>query len=122
MATIDQIREAVNEWFLQEFAQGSYHLNFRRTENGVDIFDGNWWYEYDIRIEGRIDGDSYILTDTLTTEYIKFGPNDIKEIKTVSNTDEVIFESDTLDELYDEFVRDITDLDYDIYHKVFDKG
>ena len=121
--TVDKIRNAIHEWYQQEFASvGGWNYGID-TKDNTDVFTGLYDYNIEVTLTGVFDEVSYTMIDSTTNEFIKFGTEKVEMFlaNAINKPGEIMFESDLLDSLYDEFVGFITDPDYDVYHEIFNK-
>jgi hypothetical protein len=121
--TVDKIRDAIHEWYRQEFAHTGGYNDSIDTKDNTDVFTGLYDYHIEVTLKGVFDEVSYTMIDTTTNEFIKFGPEKVEMFlaNAINNSGEIKFDSELLDSLYDEFVGFITDPDYDVYHEIFNE-
>lgn len=127
-ARLDKIREAVHDWYGQQFAHvNGWGMKIAQNDAGEDVFTGMYDYEVDVHLRGIMTDTTYTVIDDDTDEEICFGITEVDHMrydhlvsiprpgaKTKHIPD---FESEMLDDLYLEFIEDITDPDYDVYEK-----
>ena len=127
--TIDAIRKAVRYWYEQEFAHvNGWGYNVDTTET-TDTFSGLYDYKIKVNLVGEVKDETYVLRDTKTNEFVQIrldGYGQICANKNIVNHDndciEPKFESEMLDEFFDEFVLNgAAWTDYDIFHTMFDE-
>jgi hypothetical protein len=127
-ARLDRIREAVHYWYEQLFAHvGGWNMSISQNDAGEDVFTGMYDYTVDIHLRGIMTDTTYTVIDDDTNEEICFGINGVDHMRydhltTVSKLGEKTkyvpyFKSEMLDDLYTEFIGEITDPDYDVYEK-----
>lgn len=128
---LDRIRNAVHNWYVQQFAHvNGWGMKIDQNDAGEDVFTGLYGYEIDVHLRGIMKDTSYAIIDDDTDEAICFGIDNIHFIKfdylttTITKCGEKpkyvpCFKSEMLDDLYAEFVDDITDPAYDVYEKYF---
>jgi hypothetical protein len=120
--TVDKIRDAIHEWYRQEFAHvGLYNYGID-TQDDTDVFTEFYDYNIEVKLKGVFDEVSYTMIDTTTNEFIKFGLEKVEMFLTneIIESGGIMFDSVLLDSLYNEFVF-ITDPDYDVYHEIFNE-
>ena len=125
---LDMIRKAVHDWCGQLFAHvGGYDMRITQNDDGEDVFTGMYDYNIDIHLRGIMTDTTYTVIDDDTDEEICFGINEVDHMRydhlnEVTVRDEKptyipCFQSEMLDDLYTEFIDEITDPDYDVYEK-----
>jgi len=121
--TVDKIRNAIHEWYQQEFCSVGGRKYGIDTKDNTDVFTGLYDYTIEVTLKGVFDEVSYTMIDTTTNEFIKFGLEKVEMFlaNAINKSGEIMFESNLLDSLYDEFVGFITDPDYDVYHEIFNE-
>jgi hypothetical protein len=121
--TVDKIRNAIHHWYQQEFAHVCLYNYGIDTQDDTDVFTELYYdHTIEVKLEGVFDEVSYIMIDTTTNEFIKFGLEKVEMFlaNAINNSGEFEFDSVLLDSLYNEFVF-ITDPDYDVYHEIFNE-
>ena len=125
---LDVIRKAVHYWYEQLFAHvGGWDMSISQNDAGEDVFTGMYDYQIDVHLRGIMTDTTYTVIDDDTEEEICFGIDSIDHMRydrlaTISKIGEKTkhvpdFESEMLDDLYVEFIEDITEPDYDVYEK-----
>jgi hypothetical protein len=126
---LDRIRTAVHDWYGQQFAHvNGWGMKISQNDAGEDIFTGLYDYEIDVHLRGIMTDKTYTVIDDDTDEEICFGIDSVDHMryaelvkfptKPGEKTKHIPdFESEMLDDLYTDFVEDITDPDYDVYDK-----
>jgi len=125
---LDVIRKAVHYWYEQLFAHvGGWSMKITQNDAGEDVFTGMYDYQIDVHLRGIMTDTTYAVIDDDTDEEICFGIDNVDHMryaqlvnfpapggKTKPVPD---FESEMLDDLYTEFIDEITDPDYDVYER-----
>lgn len=127
---LDVIRNAVHYWYEQQFAHvNGWGMTIAQNDAGEDVFTGLYGYDVDVHLRGIMTDTTYTVIDEDTYEEICFGIDSIDHMRydqlakvpvSGGKTRHVPdFESEMLDDLYMEFIDDVTDPDYDVYEKYF---
>lgn len=125
---LDVIRKAVHYWYGQLFAHvGGYDMKITQNDASEDVFTGMYDYNVDVHLRGIMTDKTYTVIDDDTDEEICFGIDEVAYVKydhltSVSKLGEKTkyvphFKSEMIDDLYLEFIEDITEPDYDVYEK-----
>ena len=127
---LDVIRKAVHYWYDQLFAHvNGWGMSIAQNDAGEDVFTGLYDYTLDVHLRGIMTDTTYTVIDDDTDEEIRFGIDSIDHMKYAKLAKVPVFggktkhvpdfESEMLDDLYTEFIVDITEPDYDVYEKYF---
>ena len=128
---LDRIRNAVHDWYGQQFAHvNGFGMKISQNDAGEDIFTGMYDYEVDVHLRGIMTDTTYTVIDDDTDEEICFGIDEVDHLKYAQlvkfptkrgEKPKYVpdFESEMLDDLYTEFIDEITDPDYDVYEKYY---